>query len=109
MIMTKVYENIKNTADGWSISGNTGNINSNNDIISQSNGMLRFYTDKYWNQFWLDKDITSAVKMKYTKDGLSDSTAEVNIAKKLEEILLFLLKQVFSKVIMTTETTMNIL
>ena len=45
--------------------------------------MLRFYTDKYWNQFWLDKDITSAVKMKYTKDGLSDSTAEVNIAKKL--------------------------
>ena len=32
---------------------------------------------------WLDKDITSAVKMKYTKDGLSDSTAEVNIAKKL--------------------------
>lgn len=79
----EVYENIKNTADGWSISGNTGNINSNNDIISQSNGMLRFYTDKYWNQFWLDKDITSAVKMKYTKDGLSDSTAEVNIAKKL--------------------------
>ena len=32
----EVYENIKNTADGCSISGNTGNINSNNDIISQS-------------------------------------------------------------------------